>query len=114
MDLTSYVSPDHIGCWQLVRQIYREHFGAELSDNPWGWLPLFREIRQPREGDIIEMRMKLRKGKPFVTDHIGVMLDERSFIHSMEGVGITIGYLDRRPWNDPNRIAGFMRLKTKC
>lgn len=96
-------------CWELLRFAFRGLRGIELPRNPYRAMAAFRTLapgETPQEWDVIVIR-----NHPFVTNHVGIMLNATQFVHSMEDVNVTIGFVERAPWNEPKRIAGYMRLR---
>ena len=66
----------------------------------------FDEVAGPRAGDVILMRL----GSVFPV-HIGVMIDEKHFLHIREKENVTCCKISDAKWN--RRIAGFYRWRKK-
>lgn len=102
------LSHEEIRCWDLVQRAFRLR-GVEIPDDYYSSLPLFRTVFEPEPWDVLAI-----KNHPLVTNHAGLYLRDRYFIHSMEGSGVTINRIDDPRWVD--RIAkltgrtGFLRL----
>lgn len=93
-----------MSCYALVCRAFFEYRGVALPSDYYAALPYFRVVREPQAWDVVVIR-----NHPIVANHCGLMLDSVSFVHSMEGSGVTIGRTDRSPISD--RIAGYLRLK---
>lgn len=108
-----------LDCWGLVRHWYRLRLGLELPSlvqgyahahdrhavaalvarESAGWVPV---PTAPQADDLVTL---LLAGRPW---HVGVVLDERHFLHTLEGHGSVIGRLDAPLWSP--RIDGFWRF----
>jgi hypothetical protein len=98
---------DESACWEMIRQAYREFLAVELADNPWSCLSLFETIRTPEPWAVVVI-----KNHPFITNHVGLMLDEDRFLHVWDDeVGAVVARLSDAPWTHAGRVAGFTRLK---
>ena len=100
-------------CWGIVSEFYRLHFNIELSNldyhNPLDTVeidgvvqkekPKYKEIHNPKFGDIILLRVY---GLPV---HVGIYLDNRSFLHTLKNTGSIIDNLSR--WK--SRTIGYYR-----
>lgn len=98
-------------CWDLVREAFALR-GVALPNDYYKAASQFRVVdpaEDPEPWDVIVLRTH-----PIITNHIGLMLGSTMFIHSLEGVGVTIGRTDRVPWQKPGRIAGVMRLRASA
>lgn len=108
--IARWVGQEHLNCWQLVRDAYALA-GVELPDDPYAATRLFvtlEENEQIEYGDVVAIA---HGRNPLVPNHVGFVLDARSgvFIHSLEGTGVVLSFVYRRPWAE--RIVGFMRLR---
>lgn len=129
MDITSYLGIPFVGggrtresgldCWGLVRLVYLEQLGLDLreyagvtpEDPVWtsiaeeeataSWLEVPHGDR--REGDVVILRVL---GLPW---HVGVMVDQRAFVHTVKNIGVCIERIDSVHWK--NRVLGYRRLK---
>lgn len=106
-----------VDCWGLVRLYYLEQFAIELPayDNYQGQTldtireDLGRTIVAERDkswrpcapipGAVIHLRID---GYPY---HLGIVLDRRRMLHTMEGIGACIEYFDQLAWT--RRVLGF-------
>ncbi|HEY7823807.1 MAG TPA: NlpC/P60 family protein, partial [Acidimicrobiia bacterium] len=61
------------------------------------------EVAEPREGDLVLLRWA---GQPA---HIGVMVNETDFIHSLQGIGAHIESVTSSRWR--NRVDGYWRVR---
>lgn len=66
-----------------------------IAERLGGW----RQTDRPVAGGVVELRSVEQPA------HVGFLLNESQFLHSMEKTGVVIGRLDRDPWCD--RIVGF-------
>lgn len=107
-----------VDCWGLVQHIYKCEYGVQLPDYTdlyadtkdraiggvinenlaQSWEP----VQEPQRGDIIILRLM---GQPF---HVGVVIDNTSFIHCENGVGTVIESYKGMKWK--KRTLGFYRL----
>lgn len=103
---------DAFDCYELVRLFYRKIFEYDLdclyASKPESKEAVeivdqhrhkFVEVTNPTFGDIILISIA---GLPC---HVGIYLDEKTFLHSREGVGSAIDKLS----NWKKRIKGFYR-----
>lgn len=100
---------ERMNCWRLVQFAYATA-GLSLPDDYYAALRLFRTLsadEDPEPGDVVVMR-----NHPIVTNHVGVYLGERQFIHSIEETNVCVTSLDRAPWTHAGRVVGFLRLRT--
>lgn len=108
-----------LDCWGLPRLFYAREKGIELpsllesydtaSDHravtalvvaqARGW----RRVVIPEWADLVTLNVA---GRPW---HVGVVLDERHFLHTMEGLGSIIDRLDSPRWS--SRVEGFWRYQ---
>ena len=107
-------------CWGLVRLIYKEEFNIELpsffsdytisdidriselmSQYREGWEPL----SLPEEGCVVLFNIL---GK---ASHIGIMINDRQFVHTRRNQEASIETLDSIKWT--NRVAGFYKYNEK-
>ncbi|GAB1410428.1 hypothetical protein MASR1M90_15820 [Desulfovibrionales bacterium] len=79
-----------IDCSGLVQAIYRDVFGMELPrtsvEQSRLGQPIQRDAMQP--GDLVYFKDRRR-------DHVGVVLDQRSFLHTSARQGVMISEFDR-------------------
>ena len=105
-----------LDCWGLVMEVGKR-FGKNIPDflvdahdsKQIGVIHAFVEkdwtkTDHPQPGAVIGLRLD-RACLPDVTQHYGVCLDTRRFIHAMEGVGVVVTRLDHRFFR--NIISGF-------
>ena len=131
MDIIKYLSipfkdrgrdENGVDCFGLVQMIYRDEFEIqlpsyiEMNENEKdkkaichainsekklsGWL----ETTNPKFGNLIILNLL---GRPL---HLGVMLDNSSFIHCMKGKGTIIENTTDISWR--NRINGYLKWTT--
>ena len=108
--LRAWVGLRGMSCWSLVRDAWLLE-GVRLPDDYFGGaLPMMRIVEPAKEpvlpGDIVVIR-----NHAFATNHCGIMLSERDFIHALEDFGVLLSRTDRQPWE--KRIVGFLRLKSE-
>lgn len=108
-----------LDCWGLARLIYQEEyrinlpsFSTEYTENDAdrmaeiiaqyreGW----RQVDKASEGDMVLFRMMGAES------HIGVAIDEHSFIHVREGADTCIEKFDSPRWK--HRVVGFFKYDT--
>lgn len=104
-------------CWGLIRLIYKNEFGIELSDlGPIyksttdengmrhlysSQLPNWKIVKTPRVGDVVLLRIR---GVPI---HVGIVVGNSKMIHVERGIDSVIERFTSGIWN--NRIEGFYR-----
>ena len=108
---------DGCDCWGLIRLVYFERFGLELpsfvdayesaqdmavcesviSEGKVG----FKEVREPKEADIVLCRIL-----GFET-HVGIYIDGGQMLHVMRGVNACVVSLDSAMWK--RRVVGYFR-----
>lgn len=92
--------PDSFDCWGLLKTIYRESFGIEISPlAPGNHLDVsqcakaaalivasgnWREVKEPREGDAIALSRRS------AIHHVGVFLAGRRVLHTVSGNGVIV------------------------
>lgn len=99
-------------CWEVVKFFYKNAFNVDLSqydqesENPESVARYINfnkknliETKDPRVGDIILFRMLGHNA------HVGVYLDNRRFLHSVERIGCAIDLMH----NWEKRIQGIYR-----
>lgn len=103
------------GCFELVRQILQDRglqipdYAAQVTEERKAAalreliVAHCYEVTDPRESDVILLRWA---GQPA---HIGVMVDQTDFIHSLEGIGAHIESVTSSRWR--NRIDGYWRVR---
>ena len=104
-------------CWGLVRLVYAEQYGidlpsladvyAEAADTAQaagalaahreGW----RQVDEPREGDVVLLRVDGAES------HVGVWLDGSRMLHAREGHAACVERLDAGAWR--HRVCGVFR-----
>jgi len=108
-------NPDSLDCWELVRKVSLDEFGTELplltypsSDDCYTISSLVMDtqpkfVRQckPMPGDVMLIKFK---GLPI---HVGIMIDEFRFMHTLKSVGVSIEYINSIKWK--SRVEGFYR-----
>lgn len=99
-----------MSCWGFIRDAYGLE-GVKLPEDYFGEaLPLLRIVEPETEplepGDIVVIR-----NHAFATNHCGLMVGEREFLHALEDYGVLSSRTDRHPWNQ--RIVGYLRLKDR-
>lgn len=108
---------DGLDCWGLVRLVYKDEKSIDLpslsqeyyssdnfkqneeviSNNNENWY-LSEDYTV---GDVVLFRINGAES------HVGIVIDENRFLHSKEGVGVTIEKLNSNQWR--KRIAGFYK-----
>jgi NlpC/P60 family protein len=114
-------SHDVMDCWALAAHLYaqrgltldenwmsnlvgnKRHFDTALAGD---YSVMIASGFQPRPWDMIVIRNHV-----FLPNHVGVMIDGDSFIHSLEGVGACIQRLDSADYRKPRRVLGVLRLR---
>ncbi len=101
-----------VDCSCLVRDIYRNVYGIELSRTSWG---MFYEDLTPvpaealREGDILAF--KIRRNR---VSHVGIYLKDGQFVHASRTDGVTISDLSepyyQRRFHSGGRVIGTTRM----
>lgn len=105
-------------CWDIVKKFYKEVLNQEISlksdyvidssGQEWakksheivlGNASNFKKVKNPDFGDIILIRIW------GITAHVGIFLDERSFLHTSEKTGCIIDSIKK--WE--KRIEGYYR-----
>ena len=92
-------------CVSLVHWVY-ERLGHPLPKDYIRFLESFRRIpsAHARLFDLVAMSIRF----PFA-DHVGIMLDEREFIHVPRGEHVTLGRVTDLTWS--RVIVGYLRHK---
>lgn len=113
--------PDKYDCLGLLIQIYKDH-GIDIPDyaykspkdithnqfifdSQWetgDW----EKVDNPKIGDVVMFKVAGH------VVHIGIMVDQNSFIHAHESCGVAIDDINSIRWK--NRLYGFYRHKSKC
>lgn len=108
---------DGLDCWGLVRLVYKDEKNIDLpslseeyyssdnfkhneeviSNNNENWT-LSEEYTT---GDVVLFRINGAES------HVGIVIDDNRFLHSKEGVGVTIEKLNSTQWR--KRVAGFYK-----
>lgn len=87
---------DHSGvdCSALVKIIYQAEFGLTLPRTALSQASLGSEINQSRlmPGDLVFFKTGRR------SNHVGIYLDSRQFLHVSSSKGVTISQLDDTYW----------------
>lgn len=108
-----------LDCWGLPRHFYDVVKGIDLPSLLDGYRSAkdhaavtalvmqesagWAETSTPVFGDLVTLRVA---GRPW---HVGIWLDDRHFLHTLEGVGSCIGRLDSPLW--VQRIDKFWRYE---
>lgn len=109
-----------IDCYGLVRLFYRDELGIKLpslngkyDDSENGdqtgavvtseIKSRWKKIDSPRYGDVVVFRMR------HMATHIGVVLDDSTFLHALKGRNSCIERLTHILWR--SRIYGYYRLR---
>jgi cell wall-associated NlpC family hydrolase len=108
-------------CWGLVRLVYRNEYGIELSDlgplyqnteDAAGMkqvflaaLPQWRQVEKPEIGDVVLLRIM---GNPI---HVGIVIDDGKMLHVEQGLDSVVERFDSSMWL--KRIEGFFRHDRK-
>lgn len=108
--IAMWVGQEHRSCWELVRDAYRLE-GIELDADPYKAAEQFVTLPEGSAihyGDVVAIAHGKVRNLP---THVGFVLDADSgtFIHSLEGVGVSLSFVYRRPWSE--RIVGVMRRR---
>lgn len=90
-------------CRRIGRPIPDPYMSAEGTVEVKQWIAArlhgWRRCGGPVVGGVVEL---LGSDQPA---HVGFLVSETQFLHSLEKTGAVIGRLDREPWRD--RIVGF-------
>ena len=107
-----------VDCYGLAHWFYKQEFGIDLPSyveyyetdkdreaiahqinhaNLTGWM----KSEQPEYGQLIILHIQ---GRPL---HLGVMLDDKTFIHCMKNKGVSLENRDDITWT--NRVGGFLK-----
>lgn len=83
-------------CRRAGRPIPDPFLSAEQPTDARQWiverLAGWRRCEVPTAGCVVELRSHAHPA------HVGYMLDEREFVHSVEGAGVVVSRIDRDPW----------------
>lgn len=106
-----------VDCWGLVRLVYAEHFGIEVTGGPDHYDPRdprqvadimagpyregWTETADPQPGDIVLLRI-LR-----YPSHVGILVRPGLMLHARDDHAVVVESLDRSPWK--HRIVGYFR-----
>lgn len=107
-----------VDCWGLVRVVWQKEYNIDVPSYTTEYDDISRrdmietaiwdgiddeweEVDDPVEGDGIVLQLM---GKPV---HIGVVLDDRKFLHIFKGINSVIADYTGMRWNQ--RIEGFYR-----
>ena len=107
-------------CWGLVRLVYREQFGIELSDiGPlyrdtrdiggmvqvyYDQAPKWDEVKAPGAGDVVLLNVM---NAPV---HVGVVIAPGLMLHVERGLDAVVERFDGSVWK--NRVRGFYRSRS--
>lgn len=110
-----------VDCWGLVVIIFKDILNVDLPDTldkyeiDWSYkgknyfndcyVDRFTREITPQYLDII-----LIKNSKGISNHAGVMVDSKHFIHAAEKAGVIVSNIKDSIWI--NRIEGYFRLKT--
>jgi cell wall-associated NlpC family hydrolase len=95
-------------CLELVRRAFAVN-GVVLPPRYYEAVKHFRTLRRdetPRAWDVVVIR-----NHAVLPNHCGLMLDDRWFVHTLETTGVVVQSLDTAPWNQPERVSGFLRYR---
>lgn len=117
VDLSKYIGHPYekYNCLDLVKEFYADFFGLQVKNYYEGPVPGrkevsslintnrgdFTEVKDPRFGDIVVIRLY------GIESHLGVVIHGKKFLHSAKGLGSHIDRLDRYS----RIISGFYRHK---
>ena len=128
MNLSKYIGIPHkirgrewdgLDCWGLVHMFYKTELGIELPN----YSDLYDEPRDEKQvSSLVDVEKRtfecISKPEPFaimlmsfrqLTCHIGIVIDENHFLHSLDGHESAIERLDSPTWK--HRIRGFYRTR---
>lgn len=106
-------SYEKYNCLKLVQEFYRDQFGLEVRNYFEGEVPSredvenlivtnkgeFHKVIEPKFGDIVIIKLY------GIECHIGVVIDDKHFIHSAKRIGSCMDKFSRYK----NMIAGYFR-----
>lgn len=107
--------PEFYDCYGLIMEMHRR-LGIELPEYKSERDPnliqliivegrkLFEQIEKPSPQCVVSFFIK-----PYITSHLGFMLDDRKFIHIMFKSRVTVEKIDCDDWK--NRITGYFKWK---
>ncbi|SCZ85950.1 C40 family peptidase [Nitrosomonas mobilis] len=85
-----------IDCSALVRTVYQSAFGVDLPRLTGVQAQLGNEIgrHELKAGDLVFFKTGKR------TQHVGIYLEDRKFLHASTSVGVTISRMDNTYWRN--------------
>ena len=107
--------PEFYDCYGLIMELHKR-IGIELPEYKSEKEPnliqlriiegrkLFKQLEKPEPHSVVTFFIK-----PYITSHLGFMLDERRFIHIMIKSRVTVEKIDSDIWKD--RITGYFKWK---
>lgn len=107
--------PEFYDCYGLIMALHKR-IGIELPEYKSEKEPnliqlriiegrkLFKQLEKPEPHSVVTFFIK-----PYITSHLGFMLDERRFIHIMIKSRVTVEKIDSDIWKD--RITGYFKWK---
>lgn len=107
--------PEFYDCYGLIMEMHNRigivlpEYKSEREPNLIQMLiiegrKLFEQLEKPETHCVVTFFIK-----PFITSHLGFMLDERRFIHIMIKSHVTVERIDSDIWKD--RVTGFLKWK---